>query len=63
MTARGLGDEQCREMEVEDDLECECGCRISEEDCLSTQVKIFDLLENYPCVLAEMTHAIIDHHS
>jgi len=37
MTARGLGDEQCREMEVEDDLECECGCRISEEDCLSTQ--------------------------
>lgn len=41
MTARGLGDEQCREMEVEDDLECECGCRISEEDCLSTQVTRF----------------------
>ena len=40
MTARGLGDEQCREMEVEDDLECECGCRISEEDCLSTQVHL-----------------------
>ena len=43
MTARGLGDEQCQELEIEDDLECECGCRISEEDCLSTQVEIFDL--------------------
>ena len=38
MIARGQEEEQCREMEIVDDLECQCGCRISEEDCLSTQV-------------------------
>ena len=46
MIARGQEEEQCREMEIVDDLECQCGCRISEEDCLSTQV-IKDLLLTY----------------
>ena len=46
MIARGQEEEQCREMEIVDDLDCQCGCRISEEDCLSTQV-IKDLLLTY----------------